>query len=181
VIRGRKKVKALLEYIVMVPAGIPGVVFAVGILLGWIKPPLALYGTLAILFVGYISHFLPVGVRSTSSNLVQVHGELEESARVAGSSWLKTLFQITIPLIKPGVLAGWTTLFVVFLRELGISIFLYSPKNEVVSVMLYEFCEDGDFQKASAMSVMVIGITVSFLLLVRRLTGTEVAGSVTSS
>jgi iron(III) transport system permease protein len=177
--RGKSPWRHTLEYIAMMPVGVPGVVFAVGILLGWIRPPLALYGTLGILFVGYISRFLPVGVRASSSSLVQVHPELEESARVAGTTWGGTLLRITLPLIKPGVQAGWMTLFIIFLREFGVSLFLYSPGNEVVSIMLYEFWEDGDMMRASAMSMVLIGITLISIYGMRRLTGADVSSITT--
>ncbi|MEW6671985.1 MAG: iron ABC transporter permease [Thermodesulfobacteriota bacterium] len=174
--RGKSRWTPLLDYVAMMPIGVPGVVFAVGVLLGWIRPPFVLYGTLGILIVGYISRFNPVGIRAVSSSLVQVHPELEESSRVAGSSWAGTLLRITLPLVKPGMQAGWMTLFIVFLREFGISLFLYSPGNEVVSIMLYEFWENGDMMKASALSIVLMVVTVISIIIMRRLTGADIAG-----
>ena len=78
---------------------------------------------------------------------------------------------ITVPLIKGGILAGGIIIFVSIFRELGASILLYTGGNEVVSVLIYTYSEEGDMGAMAAISVIVLAINLSLILGVRRLVG----------
>lgn len=164
---GRK----LLDYLSMLPLGFPGVVLAYGLLQAWITPPLVLYGTIWILLVAYITRDLPLGVRATSSTLTQIHPELEESSLSCGANWIQTFKNITLPLLKPGIIAGWILLFVSFTRELSASMLLYSPRLEVISVAIYDMHYDGNFRALSALSFLQILLALGMLALSQLLTG----------
>src|SRR3546814_16174779 len=103
----------------------------------WIYPPLVLYGTIWILLVAYITRDLPLGVSATSSTLVQIHPELEESSLSCGANWFQTPTTITLPLLKPGTIAGWNLLLVFFTLKLSASILFYSPRLGVLSVAIH--------------------------------------------
>lgn len=90
----------LLDYLCVIPIGIPGIVLAMGVLVTYIQTPL--YATLWILLLGYITRFFPYGQRNISSVMLAISEELDQSSRMAGASWLTTLRRITIPLLKPG-------------------------------------------------------------------------------
>lgn len=159
-----------LDYLSMLPMAFPGIVLAFALLRVWIEPPLVLYGTIWILFIAYITRYLPYGVRSTSATLVQIHPELEESALSSGANWLQTFRRVTLPLLKPGLVAGWTLLFVSFMRELSASVLLYSPGNEVLSVAIYDLFAQGDFRPLSALAVIQIVVCLLMLAFVRLIT-----------
>ncbi|HEY7384644.1 MAG TPA: iron ABC transporter permease [Beijerinckiaceae bacterium] len=162
-LRTRLPGRKLLDYLTIVPLGFPGVVLAFGLLQAWIHPPLVLYGTIWILFIAYITRYLPIGVRSTSATLVQIHPELEEASISCGANWLQTLKNVTLPLLKPGILAGWALLFVAFTRELSASILLYSPGREVLSVAIYDLHQNGAFRPLSALAFLQIAISLVML------------------
>jgi iron(III) transport system permease protein len=162
-----------LDYLSMLPLGFPGVVLAFGMLQAWIYPPLVLYGTIWILLVAYITRDLPIGVRATSATLVQIHPELEESSRSCGANWLQTFKDVTLPLLKSGMLAGWFLLFVSFTRELSASILLYSPRLEVLSVAIYDMYYDGNFRELSALAFMQIALALVVLAIAKRATGLD--------
>jgi iron(III) transport system permease protein len=166
---GRK----LLDYLSMLPLGFPGVVLAFGLLQAWIYPPLVLYGTIWILLVAYITRDLPLGVRATSATLVQIHPELEESSLSCGANWFQTFKNVTLPLLKPGILAGWILLFVSFTRELSASILLYSPRLEVLSVAIYDMYYDGNFRALSALAFLQIVLALVMLLVAKWVTGLD--------
>jgi iron(III) transport system permease protein len=134
----------------------------------WINPPLVLYGTIWILFIAYLTRYLPIGVRSTSATLVQIHPELEESSLSSGASWFQTFKNITLPLLKPGIIAGWVLLFLAFSRELSASVLLYSPGLEVLSVVMYDLQQNGQFREISALAVFQIGLSILLLVVARR-------------
>ncbi len=112
----------LLDFLCVVPIGFPGIVLAMGVLVTYIKTPI--YATLWILLLGYITRFFPYGQRNIAAVMMAISEELDQSSRMAGASWITTLRRITIPLLKPGIFAGWVLLFIIFLRELSISIIL---------------------------------------------------------
>jgi iron(III) transport system permease protein len=176
-LRTRLPGRKLLDYLTMVPLGFPGVVLAFGLLQAWIHPPLVLYGTIWILFIAYITRYLPIGVRATSATLVQIHPELEEASISCGANWFQTLKNITLPLLKPGILAGWALLFVAFTRELSASILLYSPGREVLSVAIYDLHQNGAFRPLSALAFLQIVISLVMLALAKWLARLDRAGA----
>ena len=157
----------LLDTLAMIPLGFPGIVLAVGMLYAWIRPPLVLYGTIWILFVAYMTRYLPLGVRSVSATLMQIHPELEESSQSSGANWFKTFWYVTLPLLRPGLFAGWALLFVAFTRELSASILLFSPNREVLSVVIFDMYGEGQFRTLSALTTLQVLLAVLVLALVR--------------
>src|SRR5262249_58985960 len=99
-LRTRLKSRYILDYLATLPAGVPAVVFAVALLWAYIYLPVPIYGTIWMLLIAYIAHYIPFGVRATSSGLLQVSTELEESSRVHGESWSGTMRRIVVPLLK---------------------------------------------------------------------------------
>ena len=169
-IRGRYA----LEIISNMPYALPGTVVAVGMILAWLKPvPLIgvrLYNTIWILLVAYIARYLAYGVRTTSSSLTQVHESLEEAARISGAGWLRTYVDIIIPLILPGLFAGWFMVFIPCLRELTISALLWSTRNETIGVMVFNLQDSGNTVASAALSVIMISVLIIANLITRKLT-----------
>jgi iron(III) transport system permease protein len=163
--------RRLMDYLTMLPLGFPGVVLAFGLLQAWINPPLVLYGTMWILFIAYMTRYLPIGVRATSATLVQIHPELEESSLSSGANWLQTFKNITLPLLKPGIIAGWILLFIAFTRELSASVLLYSPMREVLSVAIYDLHQAGEFRALSALAFLQIAVSLAVLGIAKWLAG----------
>ena len=172
-IRTKLPGRRLLDYLAILPLGFPGIVIAIGLMQAWITPPFVLYGTVWIILVAYIARYLPVGVRSTSATLLQIHPELEESSLSSGANWFQTFRYVVLPLLKSGILAGWILLFVAFMRELSASVLLYSPRNEVLSVAIYDLFQQGEFRALSALTCVQIALSVLMLLLVKRLSGVD--------
>ncbi len=161
----------LLDFLSVIPIGFPGIVLAMGVLVTYIRTPI--YATLWILLLGYITRFFPYGQRNISSIMMAVSEELDQSSRMAGASWFTTLRRITIPLLKPGIFAGWILLFVIFLRELSISIILYSVGTETLSVGVYYL---SNFENEPMTAALSIAQTVALLICVvifRKVAGKE--------
>jgi iron(III) transport system permease protein len=172
-LRTRLPGRRVLDYLSMVPLGFPGVVLAFGLLHAWIYPPVVLYGTIWILFVAYMTRYIPIGVRSTSATLVQIHPELEESSLSSGANWFQTFKNITLPLLKPGIFAGWVLLFVAFSRELSASVLLYSPRLEVLSVAIYDLLLGGQFRALSALAFLQICMALAMLAVAKWVSGLD--------
>ena len=131
---------------------------------------IGVYGTIWILLIAYVTRFLPYGMRYVSTSMLQIHKELEESAAMSGASWALTFRRVVLPLLKPGLLAGWIYVVIVSIRELSSSILLYSPGTEVVSIMIWELWQNGQYVELSALGVMLI-IVLFCLVMVAQFVG----------
>jgi len=161
----------LLDYLCVIPIGFPGIVLAMGVLITYIKTPI--YATLWILLLGYVTRFFPYGQRNVSAILMAVSEELDQSSRMAGATWLTTLRRITIPLLKPGIFAGWVLLFIIFLRELPISIILYTAGTETLSVGIYYLQEFENEALTCTLSVIQTLLLLFCVYVFRHLAGRE--------
>jgi iron(III) transport system permease protein len=170
-IPGRK----LLDYAALIPLGLPGIVVAVALIQFWLAMPLALYGTLAILLLAYVGRYIPLGVRAANTSLRQVDPSLEESAQILGASWAVTMREVTLPLIRPGLFAGWLLVFVPVIQELSASILLFSSSSITLAVAVYNLYETGYIEPVAALAIInmiIIGIAI---LTANRLGGGSIA------
>jgi iron(III) transport system permease protein len=108
-------------------------------------------------------------MRYNSTSMMQIHLELEEAAAMSGASWLQSFRAVVLPLLKPGLVAGWVYIVVVSVRELSSSILLYSPGSEVVSVVIWELWQNGQYVELSAFGVMLIAALFVFTLFAQAL------------
>ena len=152
--RTRLKARRLLDYLATFPAGVPAVVFAVALLWSYIFLPVPIYGTIWMLLIAYIAHYIPFGVRATSAGLAQIGPELEESSRLHGETWLGTMRRVVVPLLRPALAVGWILLFVEFIRSLSLSILLYTPESVVMPVVIYDLYETGAYPALAAFSTV---------------------------
>jgi iron(III) transport system permease protein len=143
-----------IDLISTLPVAIPGLVVGVAYLWAWIGIPGGLYGTIWILALAFIARFMPDTVKSLSTSFLQIHRELEEAAWVCGKGTLATIGTIVLPLARPGVIASMTLLFVLSIRELGSSLFLYTSNTMVMSVLLLDYYEGGNVGKTAAFSLV---------------------------
>jgi iron(III) transport system permease protein len=169
IIRTRSPVRGFLDQVSMFPLSTPAMVFALGLL--WVYVGLKIlpiYGTIGILLLAYVTHYLPFGVRAASSALRQLHPELEEAARVSGASWGKAIRYVTYPLTRPTLAAIWTLLFILSMQEVSSSILLYSSRSVVLSVVVFDLWEAGNANALAALSVMQLAVTfVAIAVLIR--------------
>ncbi|MBX9590779.1 MAG: iron ABC transporter permease [Hyphomonadaceae bacterium] len=149
---GRKSI----DLISTLPVAIPGLVIGVAYLWAWIGLPGGLYGTIWILALAFIARFMPDTVKALSTSLLQIHRELEEAAWICGKSLLGTIRSIVLPLARPGVIAAMTLLFVLAIRELGSSLFLYTSNTMVMAVLLLDYYEGGNVGITAAFSLVQI-------------------------
>src|SRR5207244_7127796 len=131
VVRTRLPGRWLVDNLAFMPLAIPGLVLGVSLLFVYLRTPwLPVYGTLWIIFVAYLTRYMPYGLRYASPSIFQIGRELEESAQMSGAGWWQSFRRIVLPLLMPGLVAGWIYIVVVSVRELGSSVLLYSPGKE---------------------------------------------------
>jgi iron(III) transport system permease protein len=162
----------LLDNLASLPMVFPGLVLGLSIMIFYLNFDIGIYGTIWIMFVAYITRFLPYGLRYNTTSMLQIHKELEESAAMSGASWGTTFRRVILPLLKPGLLAGWIYIVIVSIRELSASILLYSPGTEVVSIVIWELWENGQYVELSALGVLFI-LALFVLVMVAQFVGSK--------
>jgi iron(III) transport system permease protein len=164
--RTRLRGRALLDYLILFPISVPSLAFAVGVAFLWVRVPIAVYGTMWVIVLGFLGRYTSYATRSIGGSLVQIHPELEESARVCGYGWSRTLGRITLPLVWPSVVSGWLMLYSIFTTELSIVLPLYTADTRTVSVLSFDTWAVGKFSQVASLSLLqlVIGVGVMYLI-----------------
>lgn len=161
--RTRMPGRYLLEYVVMFPQSVPRMVFGLGLLMAWVVMPIPVYGTLWLLLIAYLTVFLPLGVRTLSGVVLQIDRSLEESARVCGASWLYQVRTVTMPLLRPGLIAAWMLLFIASVREVGASVLLVGPRAKVLGPAILSSWESAGTQLTAAMALVQVLVVFAAL------------------
>jgi iron(III) transport system permease protein len=161
--RTRMPGRYLLEYVVMFPQSVPRMVFGLGLLMAWVVMPVPVYGTLWLLLIAYLTVFLPLGVRTLSGVVLQIDRSLEESARVCGASWLYQVRTVTMPLLRPGLIAAWMLLFIASVREVGASVLLVGPRAKVLGPAILSSWESAGTQLTAAMALVQVLVVFAAL------------------
>ena len=160
--RGNPRRRTLVDSLLSLPLGIPGIILGLGFLILAIRTPL--YSTLAIILIAYIARFFPFATRTVSSMLLAINPELEQSARASGATWLQTMRYVLLPLLLPAIVAGWLMLFVIFIRELGSTILLYAQGTETISVALVILSERSFGYVAALAVIQLVMLLGAFVL-----------------
>ena len=162
-----------LGFTCIIPLTLSGVVLGVAAIIGYNTFPIYLYGTIWIILLSYIAKDLPMGLKASESSFMQIDKELEESARVAGASWLHQFRTVTLPLVRPGMVVGFIIVFSSMVREVGASIILFSFGNEVTAYIVFNQWEEGLWQAMSAFIIITAVMVLAFVAIFLRLTRTK--------
>jgi iron(III) transport system permease protein len=155
VARTRISLRWMLDRLTMVPLVFPGIVLGVAILQMYLILPLPVYGTVWIMVAAFVPQYLPYAMRCNHAGLLGIHKELEESATASGASWGQVVRNIIAPLMMPALFAAWIYIFLVTVRELSVSLLLYSPGSEVISVVMWELWQNGAVGTLSAYALAI--------------------------
>jgi iron(III) transport system permease protein len=166
----------VLAFLAVAPVVIPGVVLAVALFVAYTRPPFLLYGTLWILFLAYLTKEMPVGYSQSDATLRGIHPELEEAGLILGAGRLRVLREITAPLARSGIIATWCFVFIGVIRELSASIILFSPSTKVISVVIFDLKEEGQFGAIAVLGIFMLAMTFVTVVVMQTLLGRDVMG-----
>ena len=171
VYKSRRRGAKTLEFFAFLPVTVPGLVFGVALILLWASAPIPVYGTLWLLLIAYVTRFMPYGIRFVSGSMLQIHNELEEAASASGASWWQTFRTVTLPLLRPGLVAGWIYACIISFREFSASVLLVGPGTNVLSVQLFNFWQGGYVTEVAAMGVLMVFMLILVVGVFYKLTG----------
>jgi iron(III) transport system permease protein len=150
----------VLAFLCMAPFVIPGIVLAIGFYAAYAAPPLALYGTATILILAYTTRFLPIAYTSSAAGMRSINPEMEEAVRILGGGRLTAIRRVVAPLLKRSLAGAWILVFIPATRELSSAIFLVGPNTRVISVMLFDLSEEGNFEVLAALGMILLAATL---------------------
>src|SRR3954468_2664760 len=159
----------LLAFLATAPVAVPGIVLGVGLFLSYTRPPFVLYGTLWILLIAFLTINLPSAYQQLQAAFATIHPELEDASRILGATRLRSLMQITAPLLRTGVIATWCFIFIGVMRELSAAIVLFTSQTKVLSVLIYDLNESGDLAAIAVLGIAMLIITFAVVLAVNRI------------
>ncbi len=161
----------VLDYMVMVPRGMPGLVAGLAFL--WVflfyKPLVPLRSTMFSIWLAYSVVWLAYGIRLISSALFQVGPELEEAARSAGATPSQVIRHVTLPLVRFGLIGSWVLIFMIFVREYSTAVYLLGPGTEVIGSMIVSLWGTGAVDVVAALSAINILLVAAGLVIALRL------------
>src|SRR5450755_254286 len=157
------------DYLVLVPRAVPGLLAGLAFLWVFLFVPFLapLRSTIFSLWIAYTVVWLAYGMRLVSSSLLQVGPELEEAARSAGATRGQVSRDVTLPLIRYGLLASWLLVFMIFEREYSTGVYLLGPGTEVIGSLLVSLWGTGAADMVAALSlinVVLVGIGLTVAL-----------------
>lgn len=165
IVKTPSRLSKVIDFGCLLSNTIPGIVVVFGLILFWNSPanPLPIYNTNMMLVVTYVVLFLPYTVQYVKSSAQQISHSLEDAASVAGASAMFQFGRVTLPLILPGVIAGWTMSFIIGQRELVGSLMVKPPGVETSATFIFSEFDQGNTSLAMAMALVVVVTTVTVL------------------
>jgi len=155
--RSRAPGHGAIEYLVMFPQAVPRLVFGLALMQVWLIIPIPIYGTLWLMALAYFTVLMPLGVRTLAGVALQVDESLEECARVCGATWGYRMRTVTLPLLRPGIIAAWLLVFIASVRELGVSIFLVGSNAKVIAPSIIDAWLSSSATLSSALALIQSG------------------------
>lgn len=168
--RSQLRGRGAIEYLVMFPGAVPRLVFGLALLWAWLNIPVSIYGTLWLLALAYFTVMLPLGIRTLAGVVLQIDKSLEECARVCGAGWGYQMRTVTLPLLRPGILAAWLLIFMACVRELGASVFLMGPNAKVIAPSIVNAFATSGTELTAAMALIQTFTVIVALAILFRLT-----------
>jgi iron(III) transport system permease protein len=163
----------LLSFLTMAPFVIPGIVLAIGFYAAYTNPPLLLYGTAWILILAFATRFLPIAFANSNAAIRSINPELEDAVRTLGGTRFTAIRRVVAPLLKRSLAGAFILVFIPATRELSAAIFLYSINTQVLSVLLFDKSDEGNFEMLASIGLILVLITVALILVGFRLMGRD--------
>ena len=162
----------VLGFLATAPIAIPGIVLGVGLFLAYTRGPIVLYGTLWILLLAYVTIELPAAYQQLQASFRSlVARSWRRPSRILGASRLRTLRDITAPLLGPSLVATWCFMFVAVVRELSAAVILFTSETKVLSVLIFDLKESGDLAAIAVLGLTMLILTAAVIVAANRLPG----------
>lgn len=163
----------VLDVFIMFPYVIPGTIFGLLLLMSYNRPPLVLSGTAAIIIISYVIRRMPYTVRSSAAILRQISPSIDEASASLGYGSMQTFFNVTMPVMVPGIVSGAILSWITILNELSSTLMLYTGRTQTMTVTIFQEISRGGYGTAAALSTILTVTMVVSLLIFFKITHSE--------
>ncbi|HEY7554612.1 MAG TPA: iron ABC transporter permease [Candidatus Binatia bacterium] len=173
IVKTRHRGRWLLDFLSWLPWSIPGILLGMALLWTFLQTRifLPIYGTVYLLMIAMVIKSMPFGTQMIKSVLLQLGNDLEEASKVCGGTWLDTFRRVVMPLIMPALITVGLVGFISAARDISTVVLLGSGKSRTLSLLMLDFAAGAEFEKATVVAVMVVGLVVIAALIARALGG----------
>ena len=167
VVRSKVPGRAVFDFFAFLPHTVPAIVFSVAawlLALFLLSDVVPIYGTIWILVLVYVVARLSYGTRMTNSGMIQIHPELEESARMSGASTAGVMRRVLLPLLTPAMMYAWIWIALLSYRELTLPVVLATGDNQPLSMVVWSYVLTSEYGQASAVAAIMIALMAPILV-----------------
>ena len=173
IVKTRYRGRWLLDFLSWLPWSIPGILLGVALLWTFLQTKifLPIYGTIYLLMVAMVIKSMPFGTQMIKSVLLQLGNDLEEASKVCGGTWVDTFRRVIFPLTMPALITVGLVGFISAARDISTVVLLGSGKSRTLSLLMLDFAAGAEFEKATVVAVIIVGLVVGAALFARMLGG----------
>ncbi len=173
IVKTRHRGRAVLDFLSWLPWSIPGILLGVALLWTFLQTRifLPIYGTIYLLMIAMVIKSMPFGTQMIKSVLLQLSHDLEEASKVCGATWLDTFRRVVLPLTMPALITVGLVGFISAARDISTVVLLGSGKSRTLSLLMLDFAAGAEFEKATVVAVIIVGLVVGAALFARALGG----------
>ena len=173
IVKTRNAGRWLLDFLSWLPWSIPGILLGVALLWTFLQTKifLPIYGTIYLLMIAMVIKSMPFGTQMIKSVLIQLGSDLEEASKVCGGTWFHTFRRVILPLAMPALITVGLVGFISAARDISTVVLLGSGKSRTLSLLMLDFAAGAEFEKATVVAVIIVGLVVGAALSARALGG----------
>ena len=168
----------ILNFVAFLPRAVPSIIIGFGFFMGFVMVPFLgpIRSTVWGLILVYMVRHIPGGFGNLSAPLLRISEEMDNAVRVSGGDWWTAVRVAVIPLLKPAILSTFLLLLVIFTKEYSAALFIMAPGCEVAGVVMLNHWFQGEAGVATAISVVMLVITVAVVIFASRVMRVKIYG-----
>jgi iron(III) transport system permease protein len=169
IVKTRYAGRWLLDFLSWLPWSIPGILLGVALLWTFLQTRifLPIYGTIYLLMIAMVIKSMPFGTQMIKTVLIQLGSDLEEASKVCGGTWFHTFRRVILPLTMPALITVGLVGFISAARDISTVVLLGSGKSRTLSLLMLDFAAGAEFEKATVVAVIIVGLVVGAALVAR--------------
>jgi iron(III) transport system permease protein len=164
--RGTWPGRRVLDFLLIMPAAVPGLFFGLGYVVAYNQPWLDWLPPGALMVTALIFWNIPIGYQAAVAGLRQIDRSIDEAATSLGASSLRGFREVILPMLRGSLQVGFTTTFVRTVTTLSLLIFLFTPQTTVATITIFQLVNDFNWGGAAAFTVIDIAMAVIVLVVI---------------
>lgn len=152
------KIFKIIDFIATLPYIIPGTFFGLGYLMAFNKPPLYIVGTSAIVILNILFKQIPFSTKMGNASMEKINLDSLNSIRDLGGNRISELKDAIIPMSKDALSISFINAFTTSMTTIGSIIFLVSPGQKVLTIVMFDLIQSGNYNVGSVIAVLIIVI-----------------------